>query len=45
MTIKIIKNNKKNDFILQMNKNNKNIAFCHTNIIVIQMRSFNFVKK
>jgi hypothetical protein len=43
-SIKIIKNNKKNVFMLQINKNNKNIAFCHTNIIVIQMWSFNFVK-
>ncbi|PVX46096.1 hypothetical protein C8C85_1914 [Flavobacterium sp. 103] len=31
--------------MLQINKNNKNIAFYHTNVIVIQMWSFNFAKK
>ena len=42
---KIINNYKKYIFMLQINKNNKNITFYHTNVIVIQKWSFNFAKK
>lgn len=42
---KIINNYKKYIFMLQINKNNKDITFYHTNVIVIQKWSFNFAKK
>jgi hypothetical protein len=42
---KIINKYEKYQFMLQINKNDRNIAFYHTNVIVILKWSFNFVKK